>query len=135
MARFRSSRWRRRHRKIFDDDSDNDSDDEEDDDDSGDDEEEDDEEDENDDEDIMAILTVKELAKLRQGVAKSQSVVNYNKANINSGLQAIEDWFNNNRSTVSDLIDTATSPFIFTNSQKRALSKFWLRQKFDRETL
>lgn len=80
----------------------------------------------------MAILTTNNLTQIRQDCAKDITV-NYKKAEINLALQAIEDWFEANRASLAAAINTATTPFVFTNPQKVKLVKHWLLSKFGRE--
>lgn len=81
----------------------------------------------------MAVLTNNELAELRQDIARDTETQNWDKPIVNAALQAIEDWFEANKATGSAAVDTATSPFTFTNGQKKKLFRYWLRQKFGRE--
>lgn len=77
----------------------------------------------------MAVLTSEQLATLRQRIPAG----NWAKPTINAAFQAIEDFFENNRATISTAIDTATAPHVFTAAQKRRLVALWLLQKFARE--
>ena len=85
----------------------------------------------------MATLSTETLVKLRQENANNMApdAIDYTKTDINSALQALEDWFDDPlvRTEVSDRIDTATSPFVFTAAQKKKIAKYWLRSKFGRE--
>jgi hypothetical protein len=81
----------------------------------------------------MAVLTDEQRAELRRAVASASEVVTWDKSAINAALQACEDWYEAERPVVSGLIDTATSPFVFTNPQKKMLARYFLRQKFSRE--
>lgn len=80
----------------------------------------------------MATLTSDELVELRRDCAKGETV-SWDKAKINSALQAIEDWFESNRISLSNAINITTSPFVFTATQKKKLVGYWLSQKFRRE--
>jgi hypothetical protein len=80
----------------------------------------------------MAILTGDQLAELRRGIAGEAVSVNWSKSTANAATQAIEDWYEAQRASLGAQIDSATSPFVFTNSQKKSLGKFWLKQKFGR---
>jgi len=75
-------------------------------------------------------IKINELAKIRR--ASSKGTVTYIKADINSALQAIEDWFETNRLNISSAIDGATS-FSFTNPQKKRMVAHWLDYKFNKE--
>lgn len=70
----------------------------------------------------MAILLPDDLAELRQGAARDQTV-NYTKAQINVAMQAIEDWFEANRPALAAAINSATAPYV----SRRRLSGAWLR--------
>jgi len=80
----------------------------------------------------MAVISNDELAKIRQGATKDFHP-NYPKATINTALQAIEDWFEGAKSSGSSDIDTATSPYTFSNTAKKALFAYWLEHKFGKE--
>jgi hypothetical protein len=80
----------------------------------------------------MAVLSPDELTKIRQECAK-RVPVNYTKAQLNAAVQAVEDWFETNRSSLSAVINNATSPLTLTAGQKRALVAFWLESKFRKE--
>lgn len=80
----------------------------------------------------MAILLPDDLADLRQGAARNQTV-DYTKAQINTAVQAIEDWFETNRPALAAAINTATAPYVFTPALKRRMVAHWCRQKFGRE--
>jgi hypothetical protein len=82
----------------------------------------------------MAVLTLAQLLELRQAVVAdpATTVVPWTKAQINAAVQAIEDWFEAQRTTVAGLIETA-APGVFTNAQKKRIVKYYLQQKFGRE--
>lgn len=80
----------------------------------------------------MAILLPDELTELRQSTSKNQ-IVNYSKSQVNSALQAIEDWLEGNRVSLSGAINAATAPYVFTPAMKRRMFAHWCRQKFGRE--
>ena len=79
----------------------------------------------------MAVLTMDEQTELRQSVARNSAVVTWNKAAANAANQAIEDWFEVNRSSLGLAIEAA-APGIFTGALKGKLIRNWLRQKFER---
>lgn len=80
----------------------------------------------------MATLTATELQEIRNGCAQSQTV-NYTKPQINAAAQACEDFLTNNAATISTAINTATSPFVFTNAQKKAIFAYAVYMKFLRD--
>ena len=77
----------------------------------------------------MAALNNNELAKIRNVVAKGQSNVGWNKGDINSASQAVEDWMIANVSDLLIAIDTATSPFVFSSGDKKKIIKQRLMDK------
>lgn len=89
----------------------------------------------------MAILTVAELDELSNKMCKEMKaegiVIDYNRPIINAALQAIEDWYETAKLQGSSDIDAATAPYgyTFTNPQKKKLFKWWLWQKFFRESV
>jgi hypothetical protein len=81
----------------------------------------------------MAALNPDELAELRRVISNGVVNVAYNKAQINAAVQAIEDYFETHRVELSAAIDAASTPFVFTNPQKKQLVRYWLDQKARRE--
>lgn len=79
----------------------------------------------------MAILTAEQLAQIRRECA-NEITVDYTKATINAAVQAVEDWWIANQAALSTAINVATSPVVLSVAQKRAIGKFWLKQKFER---
>lgn len=79
----------------------------------------------------MAALTVQQLRRARNG-CETAMPLGYTKEHVNAALQAIEDWWElpATKAAISSAIDTATSPFVFTNAQKKKIGKFWLLEKF-----
>ena len=80
----------------------------------------------------MAVLSTQQLRGLRNQMERRQAEVSYGKADINSALQAIEDWFEAERANLSAAIDAGTA-HAFTNPQKKLLVGYWLGQKMTRE--
>jgi len=82
----------------------------------------------------MAVLTSEDLQGLRSNLLVELSRTLTVKERINAAFQAIEDTFSSAgvQQAFSTAIDTALSPEIVTNAQKRQLIKFWLRNRFDR---
>lgn len=80
----------------------------------------------------MAILTSDELGELRHNCEKAGTVT-YTKIQINSIIQAVENWFETNKSSLNTTINTAASPLVLTVQQKRYLIAYYLKQKFIRE--
>ena len=81
----------------------------------------------------MATLTPTERAELRRDVVRGDSPIDFDKGTINAALQAVEDWFEGERATVSAAIDAATSPYVFSNARKKKLVRFYLKLKFRKE--
>ena len=82
----------------------------------------------------MATLTAMQLAEMRQQfVRKLNDVVDFDKPTINAAFQAIEDWYEANKTQISGDINTATSPYVFTPQQKKWLGAYWLLRKAGRE--
>lgn len=80
----------------------------------------------------MAVLSTQELAQIRNACAATQTV-NYTKTQINLACQAIEDFMVGQAAAISSVIDTATSPLVFTNAQKKKLFAEWCERKFQRD--
>lgn len=81
----------------------------------------------------MAVLNATQLTELRQACSRSGIAINYTKAQVNAGLQAIEDYFENTARAGFGQAIEAAAPGVFTAAQKKQLGKFWLLQKAGRE--
>lgn len=68
----------------------------------------------------MGVLTTAELQSVRNACADSVQV-NYTKSVINAAAQACEDFLVQNATAVSTVINTATSPTVLSNAQKKKL--------------
>ena len=80
----------------------------------------------------MAVLTSDQLAELRRSIQREWSTaIDFNKATANATLQAIEDWYEGQRTVVSGLINTASAPKSFTAAEKKLIAKHFLKWKFD----
>lgn len=80
----------------------------------------------------MAVLSVAQLAELRQGVQSEGDSATWEKADINAAFQAIEDKWGAIQAALSTEIDTATAPIVFSNAMKKKIGKYWLKQRFGR---
>ena len=85
----------------------------------------------------MAVLTSTQLVEVQRGVVGSikaaGGTVNFVKPQVNSAIQAVEDWFVSNALGLSTAIDTATAPFVFLAAQKKRIIAHWLLMKFKME--
>jgi len=78
----------------------------------------------------MAVLTASELTPLRQGYALDTASVNATKAQINTAVQALEDWWETTaKIDAGTEIETAV-PGEFTNPEKKTIGRWWLYHKF-----
>jgi len=78
----------------------------------------------------MATLTASQLTVLRQGNAVDRVPIQSTKAQINTALQALEDWWEaDGKLEAAAAIETAV-PSEFTNPEKKTIGKWWLWQKF-----
>ena len=80
----------------------------------------------------MVILNPVELAEVRRGVSKDE-FPDWNKATINAALQAIEDLIESSRAAISNTINAATSPYVFSAGMKKKLVAHYFAQKFRRD--
>lgn len=69
----------------------------------------------------MATLSVSELQSARNATALI-GTVNYTKAVFNAATQAVETFLTSNAAAISSAIDTATSPTVLSNAQKKKKS-------------
>lgn len=77
------------------------------------------------------LLTSDQLSDLRRSAATEAAIVTWMKPQVNATLQAVEDWFEANRTSLGVAVETA-APGLFSAAQKRVLVKYWLAQKFAR---
>lgn len=80
----------------------------------------------------MATLTATELQLIRNGCADTQTV-NYTKAQVNAAAQACEDFLSANAAAISTAINAATTPFVFSVAQKKAIFAWVVEMKFRRD--
>ena len=79
----------------------------------------------------MAALTASQLAELRRSAIRDwTTAIDFGKPIANATFQAIEDWYEGERTVVSGLINTASSPKSFTNAEKKLIAKHYLNWKF-----
>lgn len=89
----------------------------------------------------MGILSGTDLVEIQREMSLADPFVTYTKPTVNAALQAIEDAMTTQTipalavgatipAYLSSRIDTASSPYVFTNTQKRRLFAFWAFRKF-----
>ncbi len=88
----------------------------------------------------MAILDAEQLAELRNDAAHASVDANgarvgvsWTKAPINAAFQALEDWFEAERSNLVAVLNTATAPLVLTGAQKKRVIAAYIAQKTGRE--
>lgn len=84
----------------------------------------------------MAILNNDQLAEARRKAEPDLSAlgtITHQKAAVNSALQAVEDWWENNKASLNTAVNQAISPVTFTVAQKKILLRVWMWFKFFRE--
>lgn len=76
----------------------------------------------------MAILMPDELAELRRRIRRKMAgqAIDFDKATVNTALQATEDWFQANKVAISAAIDAATTPYTFSVQHKKWIVAYWL---------
>ena len=80
----------------------------------------------------MAILTERQVIEIRRSVAQ-ETTLRCDKEISKKAIQSIEDWFETSRTRILSEIDKFTSPFVFTDVEKKRLIKFWLLHKYNME--
>jgi hypothetical protein len=83
----------------------------------------------------MAVLDATQRAEIRQALARLSDAIDYDKPKVNLAIQALEDWYENNKAGVSTAMNAATSPFVFSAAQKKKIGAYWFLQKAARELL
>lgn len=81
----------------------------------------------------MAVLDAEQLAELRRESTARMAVVPFRKPVLNDAIQAVEDWLESNRASLSQAIDAATSPVRISAVNKKRILAAYLRQKAFRE--
>jgi len=78
----------------------------------------------------MAVLNATQLAELRKLTRINWiTAIDFNKTIANSTLQAMENWYEGQRATVSSDIDSASTPKSFTNPEKKLIAAAYLGWK------
>jgi hypothetical protein len=92
----------------------------------------------------MAQLTTQELRILRNMLERGSDEIGYTKPQVNAAHQAIEDAMTTQNipqaavgatipQYIATRLDNASSPFQFSNVQKRRMFANWAWLKFDRD--
>ena len=85
----------------------------------------------------MATLSAAKLAVARRATSgQLKKIVEYSgadKPTLNAAVQAVEDWFEGQRSTISTDINTATSPTVLSANTKKFLVASYLAYKAAKE--
>jgi hypothetical protein len=81
----------------------------------------------------MAQLDSNELTGIRGECAKTFSPISYTKPQLNAAAQAAETFLAANGAAISSAIDAATTPFVFSNAQKKKIVAEVLNRKFLRD--
>jgi len=58
--------------------------------------------------------------------------IDFEKLQSDQAFQAFEDWYEGEKSTVSALVDAATTPYVFTGRAKKLIGQTYLLDKWDR---
>ena len=77
------------------------------------------------------MATAKQIATFRRNVCKGMHPT-FTKEQINSVYNAIDEWFNDNKSAI-DAVISGASPHIFSNPQKKKIVAYYLESKFNQE--
>jgi hypothetical protein len=81
----------------------------------------------------MAILTNEQKAAVSEAVARQIASVTHTKPQVCAAIQAVEDWFDANQSSLNQAINAATSPLTLTVAQKKLLVACWLLRRGQRD--
>lgn len=83
----------------------------------------------------MATLTNEQLADLRQALRKNYEFdeIDFDKPIINAAFQGMEDWYQANKAEAITYVDTATSPYTFSNTEKKALGGAYFGFRFSQD--
>lgn len=79
----------------------------------------------------MAVLTPEILAQIRREFTVGLNPT-WNKTEVNAVLQAVEDWFEANRTSLGAAMEAA-APGKFNAAMKKRLAAYWLLNKYGRE--
>jgi hypothetical protein len=77
----------------------------------------------------MVALTTKQLAQIRQGMARGRASVPWDKPTVDAAIQALEEWFESEKGNVSIIINNATGGPVFTVTQKKKLVALFISQQ------
>ena len=83
----------------------------------------------------MAVLTTEQFARMRRGLRppwEDDMPIDFEKLQNDQANQALEDWYESEKSNVSQLINAATAPYVFTGRAKKVLGQTFLLDKWDR---
>ena len=81
----------------------------------------------------MATLNPEQLAEMRVDVAHQSKGVPWRKPHINAAFQALEDWFDNERTVLVGVLNRALAPVSTTVDDKRRILTAFIQSKAGRE--
>lgn len=85
----------------------------------------------------MATLSNDDLAEIRRKIEAKfnlgASTINYDKGTVNAAIQVLEDWYQDQKAVVSASVNSATSPFVFSNAAKKALGAYYFEYRFKQD--
>ena len=85
----------------------------------------------------MSTLTRKQLGEVRRRTAEALEfnidTTGWTAPQLNGAIQAIEDWYEDQKPTLNGFINAATAPTVLTARVKKAMVVVFLRAKLDRE--
>ena len=81
----------------------------------------------------MATITPLDCDPIRQFVREKAPGHLATKPQLNAAVQAIENWFEANRSQLNAATNAATSPLVLSATEKKALLAAYLKLKFGKE--
>ena len=83
---------------------------------------------------MPTTLTDQEKVTGRNRVEKEFATQNWDKTEINAALDALDEIYEDQwKAEGVAAINTATSPFVFSNAQKKKIAKHWFFLKFVKE--
>jgi len=80
----------------------------------------------------MAVISNKRLAEMRREYVKGKHP-DYDKATLNAAFQGYEDYLQTTQAGGVAAFNTATSPYVFSNAEKKVLAAIVFKFKYDED--
>lgn len=85
----------------------------------------------------MAVLNREDFDELVNNLSnklqEKLEAIDFHRGHLEAAYQAVEDLIENSRTAISNAIDTATTPYVFSNQNKKRIVAYYFLRKFAKD--